>query len=171
MNKRERAEFWQTMIETGQASSLIKESAKGQKISNSETAYNLMKPLVEKENDVEQFWIIFLNSKNKILKLEKMFSGSLMSAAVYPREIVKKILKYKAAAIIAIHNHPSGNSIPSQDDIEITWAIYLACTAIGVSFHDHTIIGDNERYSFADHQIMEKIRKKYEEIKKGLSLK
>ena len=98
--------------------------------------------------------VIYLNGRNQILKLEELFEGTLSTSAVYPREVVKRALDNNAAAIVLVHNHPSGNSTPSKDDLAITNKLKEATQSIDVSVHDHLIIAGNDVYSFADHGIL-----------------
>ena len=98
--------------------------------------------------------VIYLNGRNQILKLEELFEGTLSTSAVYPREVVKRALDNNAAAIVLVHNHPSGNSTPSKDDLAITKKLKEATQSIDVSVHDHLIIAGNDVYSFADHGIL-----------------
>ena len=98
--------------------------------------------------------VIYLNGRNQILKLEELFEGTLSTSAVYPREVVKRALDNNAAAIVLVHNHQSGNSTPSQDDLAITKKLKEATQSIDVSVHDHLIIAGNDVYSFADHGIL-----------------
>ena len=86
--------------------------------------------------------------------MEELFQGSLTSSAVYPREIVKKVLKNNAAALIFVHNHPSGNNKPSEDDIKITNKLKEAAATIDVTVHDHLIIAGNTHYSFAENNLI-----------------
>ena len=138
----EKKEFW-TDLKSGKFASMVKESAGGQAIANSEEVYNIMKPLFADQDDVESFYCIFLNGKNKILAIEKMFSGSISSSTVYPREIIKKVLSLKSTAVILVHNHPSGDTMPSGEDCTITGRIGITLDSIGVTVHDHIIIGDS----------------------------
>ena len=107
-----------------------------------------------KERDREQFIIIFLNGRNQIIITETIFTGTLTSSAIYPREIVKSILKHEAAAVVLAHNHPSGNKNPSKDDLVITKKIQEICNLIDVRVHDHIIITTEKYYSFADHGLI-----------------
>lgn len=102
----------------------------------------------------EIFSVIYLNGRNAIIGMEELFHGSLTSSAVYPREVVKKVLKQNAAAIILVHNHPSGNLSPSQEDIKITKKLKDAVATIDVTVHDHLIIAGNDYYSFADNDYL-----------------
>jgi DNA repair protein RadC len=96
----------------------------------------------------EVFKVLFLDSKNKLLKIEDLFSGTINASAVFPREVVASAIKYHAAALIFVHNHPSGNPAPSQEDRDITRDLVRAAGTIQVKVLDHIIIGDNQRFSF-----------------------
>jgi len=98
----------------------------------------------------EQFVVIFLNGKNAVITTEVLFEGTLTTSAVYPRELIRKILDYGAAALVIAHNHPSANPEPSKDDIFITKKLKDACVAIDVVLHDHLIIAGTTYTSFAD---------------------
>ena len=102
----------------------------------------------------EIFMVIYLNGRNQILQMEELFEGTLTTSAVYPREVVKRALDHAAAALVSVHNHPSGNPKPSQDDITITKKLKEAAESIDVSVHDHLIIAGNEVYSFADNGLI-----------------
>lgn len=103
----------------------------------------------------EKFGIIYLNAQNAFLSSEVLFEGSLTGSAIYPREIIKRVLELNAAAIIIGHNHPSGSVNPSERDKEITQVIRQACKTIEVVFHDHIIIGNNGRwFSFRDNLVL-----------------
>lgn len=102
----------------------------------------------------EIFSVIYLNGRNEIIGMEELFYGSLTTSAVYPREVVKKVLKQNAAAVIFVHNHPSGNLNPSEEDIKITKKLKDAVATIDVKVHDHLIIAGNNYYSFADNNLL-----------------
>ena len=107
-----------------------------------------------RDKNREVFLVIYLNGRNQILKMEELFEGTLSTSAVYPREVVKRALVNDAAALVFVHNHPSGNPNPSQDDLTITKKLKKAAQAIDVSVHDHLIIAGNDVYSFADHGLI-----------------
>jgi len=102
----------------------------------------------------EIFSIIYLNGRNEIIDMEELFQGTLTSSFVYPREVIQKVLKMDAAAIIFVHNHPSGNPNPSDEDINITNKLVDAAKTIDVQVHDHIIIAGNDYYSFADNSLI-----------------
>ena len=89
----------------------------------------------------EQFRIIFLDRKNKILADEVQQEGTVDHTPVYPREVIKRALELNATAIILVHNHPSGDPTPSRADIDMTAKIVEAADKLGITVHDHVIIG------------------------------
>ena len=98
----------------------------------------------------EVFLIVLLNGRNQVLDIVELFEGTLTTSAVYPREVIKLILEKDAAAVIFVHNHPSGNPNPSKDDQNLTQKLKAACSTIDVQLHDHLIIAGNDYTSMAD---------------------
>lgn len=98
----------------------------------------------------EIFVGLFLDSQHQLLAYEEIFQGSVASASVYPREIVKLALKHNAAALIVAHNHPSGIAEPSQSDIRITDRIRQALELVDVRLLDHMVVGNGEVRSLAE---------------------
>jgi DNA repair protein RadC len=98
----------------------------------------------------EVFLVVLLNGRNQVLDIVELFEGTLTTSAVYPREVIKLILEKDAAAVIFVHNHPSGNPNPSKDDQNLTQKLKAACATIDVQLHDHLIIAGNEYTSMAD---------------------
>ncbi len=96
----------------------------------------------------EQFRILFLDRKNVLIADEVQQRGTIDHTPVYPREVVKRALALNAAALILVHNHPSGDPKPSRDDIEMTREIKAAAEALGVAIHDHLVIGRKGHASF-----------------------
>ena len=97
---------------------------------------------------VEQFRILFLDSRNRLLADEAQQRGTVNHTPVYPREVVKRALELHATALILVHNHPSGDPSPSRDDIEMTKAIGAAAAVLSVVLHDHVIVGNGRWFSF-----------------------
>jgi DNA repair protein RadC len=97
---------------------------------------------------VEQFRIIFLDNKNRLLADEAQARGTVNHTPVYPREVVKRALELNASAIILVHNHPSGDPTPSRDDIVMTQQIADAAQTVSVVVHDHIIVGNGRWTSF-----------------------
>ncbi|MDP9415182.1 MAG: DNA repair protein RadC [Pseudomonadota bacterium] len=92
-------------------------------------------------NPIERVRVLYLNSKNVLIRNEQMSEGSVDEAAVYVREVVRRALEYQATAIILVHNHPSGDPQPSQQDIRLTRDIIEAGRHLGIAVHDHVIVG------------------------------
>jgi DNA repair protein RadC len=88
----------------------------------------------------ETFKVLFLDATNRLIALEAMGTGSVSSVYVYPREIVRRALELNATALIAVHNHPSGDPTPSRLDIDVTRRIEAACRLVELVLHDHVII-------------------------------
>ena len=97
---------------------------------------------------VEQFRILFLDNRNRLLADEAQARGTVNHTPVYPREVVKRALELHATAIILVHNHPSGDPAPSQDDIDTTREIKKAAATLSVVLHDHIIVGNGQWLSF-----------------------
>lgn len=97
---------------------------------------------------VEEFRILFLDIRNRLLRDERQTSGTINHAPAYPREVCKRALEVGAASIILVHNHPSGDPTPSRADIEITRRIEAAAKTVGVAVHDHLIVTRGEALSF-----------------------
>lgn len=110
--------------------------------------------LTMRDLDYELFKIIYLNGQNQILNIEDIFKGTITHSHIYIREIIKGALRNSATSIVCVHNHPSGNSTPSDVDIKITQKIKESCELIGIVFQDHIIIGDNQYFSFRDRQLI-----------------
>ena len=110
----------------------------------------------------ECFKVIFLDAKSRVISSKILFKGSLLSSSVYPREVVREALEQKAAALIFAHNHPSGDSTPSPEDISITKRLLFSCRVMGITVHDHIVIGDNQYFSFADHGHIARLNQEYE---------
>lgn len=97
----------------------------------------------------EVFSVLLLDNQNRVIAYEELFQGTIDSASVYPREVVKTVLKANASAVIFAHNHPSGVTIPSEADKRITKRLQDALSLIDIRVLDHFIIGQ-DTFSFAD---------------------
>ena len=95
-----------------------------------------------RDYDKEIFACMFLDTNNCVIAFEELFSGTLHSAEVHPREVINRALKHNAHSIIFTHNHPSGNSKPSQSDIELTIMLRDALKVMEIKVLDHLVIGD-----------------------------
>jgi DNA repair protein RadC len=119
----------------------------------SEEVANYYIPLL-KNLKKEQFIVLLLDIKNKIIKEVLISVGSLTSSIVHPREVIKPIIKESAASVIFIHNHPSGDPEPSSDDIEITNRLCKSCSILGISVLDHIIVAEGGYFSFKQKQLI-----------------
>jgi DNA repair protein RadC len=100
------------------------------------------------EKSREEFHVIFLDKKNKIIADERMTQGTVDHTPVYPREIIKRALELEASALVLFHNHPSGDPAPSRADIEMTRKIMELAQGLSIRLHDHLIIGRSGDVSF-----------------------
>ncbi|AXT27761.1 JAB domain-containing protein [Ruegeria sp. AD91A] len=98
--------------------------------------------------EIEQFRVFYLDRKNVMIADEEQAKGTVDHVPVYPREVAKRALELNASALILVHNHPSGDPTPSQSDIDMTNRIQDACSALGLTLHDHLIIGKSTELSF-----------------------
>jgi len=97
----------------------------------------------------EQFRVLFLDKKNRLITDEAMWCGTIDHAPVYPREVVRRSLEVDASAVILVHNHPSGDPTPSAADIDMTRQVVDACRVLRIAVHDHIVIGREGHVSFA----------------------
>ena len=98
--------------------------------------------------ETEQFRVLYLDRKNVLIADEEQGKGTVDHVPVYPREVAKRALELNASALILVHNHPSGDPTPSTSDIEMTEQVAKACDALGLTLHDHLIIGKSAELSF-----------------------
>ncbi len=96
---------------------------------------------------IEQFRVLYLDSRNRLIADEAQARGTVNHTPVYPREIVKRALELHATALILVHNHPSGDPTPSRADIEMTAAIKQAAQVLEIVLHDHLIVGNGRHLS------------------------
>ena len=102
----------------------------------------------------EQFVVILLNNKNKVIGTEVVSEGSLSSSIVHPREVYAPAILHHAAAIMVAHNHPSGDPKPSTEDTEVTRVLAHSGKVLGIPMIDHVIIGDGNYYSFLENEAL-----------------
>lgn len=105
---------------------------------------------------VELFRILFLDTRNHLIADEVISRGIVNNVMVYPRDVVKKSLFHEATAIILVHNHPSGHSQPSEDDIAVTKEIHTALGPLSIFLHDHVIVGKGNWFSFRRNGLLKK---------------
>ena len=119
------------------------------KIYSSESIFNYYKDKL-KDKLQEHFYCVYLDTKNHIIKDKLLFIGTINQSLVHPREVFKEAYLLSASSIICIHNHPSGNVNPSNNDIIITKQLKEVGTLLGINVLDHIIIGKDTYYSFND---------------------
>ena len=102
----------------------------------------------------EQFVVILLNNKNKVIGTEVVSEGSLSSSIVHPREVYAPAILHHAAAIMVAHNHPSGDPKPSTEDAEVTRVLVRSGKVLSIPMIDHVIIGDGNYYSFLENEAL-----------------
>jgi DNA repair protein RadC len=100
--------------------------------------------------DREQFRVVLLDAKNHVLGVRVVSVGSLSSSIVHPREIFKEAIARSSAAVILVHNHPSGDPTPSQEDVEVTRRLIEEGRLLGIEVLDHVVVGDNRYVSFKE---------------------
>jgi DNA repair protein RadC len=137
-------------------------------INNSKDLYDYLTASM-RDKSRECFKAVYLDAKNRILATETLFQGTLTASSVYPREVVRAALDHRAAALIFAHNHPSGDPEPSEEDIAITRKLIFACQMMGITVHEHVIIGHNRYFSFADQGYMKRLNREYERRETELS--
>ncbi|MBX5466848.1 MAG: DNA repair protein RadC [Firmicutes bacterium] len=103
----------------------------------------------------EEFRVLLLNTKHRVLAVETVFRGGLNSVEVFPREVFRRAVAHSAAAVIAVHNHPSGDPTPSPEDRALTVRLEQAGAVMGIPVLDHLIVGHGRHVSLRDHQVTE----------------
>jgi DNA repair protein RadC len=157
-----REKFYKMLV-SGEFANMVRETTRGEQLTSSAAALNILRPYLAATPDREQFVAVFLDAKNHILSIETLFTGTITASAVYPREVIKRVLSLGAAAVIFAHNHPSGNPEPSSHDHGITRKLIAALAPIDVTVHDHMVITTTRYHSMAD---LGEISRHYDEIKR-----
>lgn len=119
------------------------------KITNCELVYQYYRNKLLDSNQ-EHFYCIYLDSNKRVIKDKLLFLGTLNYSVVHPREVFKEAYLVSACAIICVHNHPSGNVLPSKQDIDITNALIDAGDILGIKVVDHVVIGKDKYYSLLE---------------------
>jgi DNA repair protein RadC len=120
----------------------------GKPITSAKDAYDYALPRLQNQ-DREQFIVLLLDTKNRVVKSEIISVGTLNASIVHPREVFKSAIKESANAIIVVHNHPSGDATPSEEDCRVTTVLAEAGKLLNIEVLDHVIIGHESHYSFA----------------------
>ena len=123
--------------------------AKGEAITDKHLAQQALQTLLQ-SREHEVFAVLFLDNQHRIMAYEELFRGSLSSASVYPREVVKRALALNAAALMLVHNHPSGHPEPSRADIEITHRLQSALELVDIRLRDHLVVATEGIVPLAD---------------------
>jgi DNA repair protein RadC len=105
-------------------------------------------------SEVEVLRLIYVDAKLKVIETEVLQKGSVSSVNINPRDIVANALKKNASGVIMVHNHPTGDPRPSNNDVEATKRVKSACDAVGIALHEHLIITPSDFYSFAEHNLI-----------------
>jgi DNA repair protein RadC len=103
---------------------------------------------------VEQFRVLFLDNRNRLLADEAQSRGTVNHTPVYPREVVKRAIELQATALILVHNHPSGDPAPSTEDVEMTRQVKVAAAVLSIVLHDHIIVGNGRWLSFRKEHLL-----------------
>lgn len=123
------------------------------KITSSKTVFETMQPIVG-ELSHEEFWILYLNNSNKIIKKNQLSKGGITGTLVDVRLVLKTALEYGATSLILCHNHPSGALKPSQADKDITQKLKKGAQSLDIKVLDHLIITEQSYFSFADEDLL-----------------
>jgi len=123
------------------------------RITCSDDAYNAMRHVLEDLNH-EEFWIVTLNQKNNIIAQHKISEGGITATVVDQRKLFKKAIDDKSTGMILFHNHPSGNQMASEQDIQLTKTLQAGGKLLDISVLDHIIVAQNAYYSFADEGLL-----------------
>ena len=126
----------------------------GESIRSAKDAASHLRAFFSDASKKERFVVIFLNGQHQVLSTEALFEGSLTTSAVYPREVITRVIDLGAAAVVLGHNHPSGLTTPSNSDRAVTRKLQTALEAIDVAVLDHLVVGGSEHYSFADNRLL-----------------
>ena len=132
------------------------------KVSNCKTVSEVFYDVLKNEDEVDQskehFWAMGLNIRNRVLYLELVSLGSLSESVVHPREVYKSAILKNAYSIIFCHNHPSGESRPSAEDITLTQVLTRGGKILGFKILDHIILGENNIFSFAEEGLLKEVK-------------
>ncbi|MCS7018527.1 MAG: DNA repair protein RadC [Cytophagales bacterium] len=129
------------------------EIPKRTRIRSSQDTYNLISPYLA-DLQHETFWVILLNRANEVIRILNISRGGIAGTVADPKIIFKAALEHLASSIILVHNHPSGNTMPSQADIALTHKIVAAGTVLDIAVLDHLIYTDSGYFSFQDKNMM-----------------
>ena len=123
--------------------------SKGRALTEPKQVFSHLQTLLQ-YHEYEVFALVLLDSKHRVIGFRELFRGTLDGASVYPREVVKIALEHNAAAIIMVHNHPSGDPEPSQADHTLTTTLKNALNMVGIRTLDHVVVGHDGCVSLAE---------------------
>lgn len=123
--------------------------ARGCKITQPSHAFEHLRLLLQ-DYEHEVFSVLFLDTQHRVIRFEEMFRGTIDTASVYPREVLKAALAYNAAAVILVHNHPSGDPEPSDSDLRITEQLKEMLGLVEIRVIDHIVVGGDQTVSLAE---------------------
>lgn len=123
-------------------------------LSNWHSVLNYCRITMGHKRKNEYFRVLYLNRKNRLIGDELHDKGTVDRVQVYPREIARQVLEYGASGVILVHNHPSGDTKPSNEDLHLTNTIVKALEPIGAVVHDHLIVSDFDYFSFKGNKLI-----------------
>ncbi len=121
----------------------------GRPIADSQAVCDFTRPRL-RDQKKETFLVLLLDARNRLMRDVEVSVGSLTASLAHPREVFHEAVRDSAAAIVCVHNHPTGDPTPSPRDIEITAKLHAASQVLGITLLDHVIVGESTHYSFAD---------------------
>lgn len=151
--KKDKAITLLAAFEIGKRIAIQSKWVSNEKITSPEMIANYFIPILANELK-EKFYVVCLNTANKIIKFEEISTGNLDSSVVHPREVFKVAIENNSKSIIVIHNHPSGNTEPSEEDIQITKKLIESGKILDIPVVDHIIIAGNTYTSFIERKLM-----------------
>jgi DNA repair protein RadC len=122
-------------------------------LTNSDASRDYLQLLLAAE-PVENFVVVHLDAKHQVMAVQTLCTGTIDTASIYPREVIRAVMQYNSAAAVFAHNHPSGNPEPSQADVTITRKLKTALETIGVRVLDHIVVGVSGTVSFAERGLL-----------------
>ncbi len=137
--------------------SLVRETSvpfESKRFTNSRDVFNAFRQEMM-TYDREHFVAVMLDAKNGIIGVHEVSIGSLSTSVVHPREVYKAAVAASAAGIMFLHNHPSGDPVPSREDRDCTKRLFEAGKVLGIRVLDHIVVGENDYFSFADAGLIE----------------
>ena len=161
--ERTEKKFWHD-LKSGKFAKMVVKESKGQYLKSSIEAFHVLRPIFAEVDDIERMYCVFMDIKNNIISIDKVGQGSLTSSSIYPRELIKKALRYKAGSVVVSHNHPSGDPAPSKEDQALTLKLVFSFKAVDINLLDHIVVGNSDYYSFADDGVMAELNRKFQEM-------